>query len=90
MSKFGPPPRYTLLGATLRPVQAVSLLQQVRQLGDVDGDAPGFVLGDSAAERRPGSYSKELAERLPVLVAGYPGRAGCFVAHPDRQISRLQ
>jgi len=45
--------------------------QQLRQLGDVGGDAPRFVLGQQVGRCTPPRLllEVEVAERLPVLVA---------------------
>ena len=57
-------------GAALRPAQAVSPLQQVRQLGEVDRHAARLILGQQVGG---GASARllleiEIAERLPVLV----------------------
>ena len=47
------------------------LPQQLRQLGDVGGDAPGLVAGEQMSRRAPSRLLLEVdvGERLPVGVA---------------------
>jgi hypothetical protein len=51
------------------------LLQQLRQLGDVGGDAPGFVAGEEVRRRATTRLLLEIdvGERLPVGVADDDG-----------------
>ena len=67
---FGPEPR-PKCSLALRRVQALSPLQQLRQLGDVDRDAASFVPGQKIGSRLSPQLllEVEIAKRLPVLVA---------------------
>jgi hypothetical protein len=47
------------------------LPEQLRQFGDVDGDAPGFVTGQELGGRRPTRIVLAIdeGERLPIVIA---------------------
>jgi hypothetical protein len=60
LSRAYRPPRFFLLAP-----------QQLRQLGDVDGDAPGFVAGQQLACRAPPRFilAIDKGECLPIVIA---------------------
>ena len=57
----------------------LTLAQQLRQLGDVGGDAPGLVAGEQSGRRTPSRLLLEIdvGERLPVGVADDEARRAC-------------
>ena len=54
-----------------RQLTALLPLQQVRQLGDVGGDAPGLVAGQQLARRAPPGFilAIDKGEYLPIVIA---------------------
>jgi hypothetical protein len=64
-------------------------MQQLRQLGDVGGDAPGLVAGEEVRRRATPRLLLEIdvGERLPVGVADDEARVG-FLDGPGRRAPR--
>ena len=64
--------------------------QQLRQLGDVDGDAPGLVAGEEMRRRAPAPLLLEIdvGERLPVGVADDEAGVGFLDGPGRREVAR--
>ena len=67
----------------------MGLAQQLRQLGDVGGDAPGLVAGEQLGRRTPPRLILEVhvGQRLPVGVAGDEAGVG-LLGGPGRRERR--
>ena len=65
-----------------RPLVVSGVAQQLRQLGDVHGDAPRFIAGEQLRGRAPTGLLLEIdvGERLPVGVADDEAGVRCYGA----------
>ena len=67
------------------------LAQQLRQLGDVHGDAPRFIAGEQLRRRAPTGLLLEIdvGERLPVVIADDVAGVGLLGGPGRREVARL-
>ena len=64
--------------------------QQLRQLGDVHGDAPGLVAGEQLGRRSPPEFilAIDVGERLTISIADDEAGVG-FLGRPGRREAAL-